>query len=72
MERSLQELVWQRAGNRCEYCQMPQSSDPIPFEIDHIIAEPELALDDAPAEIGYDRDVLGSSATRPDSGRRLS
>ena len=39
MERSLQDLVWQRAGHRCEYCQMPQSRDPIPFEIDHIIAE---------------------------------
>ena len=39
MERSLQELIWQRAGHRCEYCQMPQSRDPIPFEIDHIIAE---------------------------------
>ena len=39
MERSLQELVWQRAGQRCEYCQVPQSRDPIPFEIDHIIAE---------------------------------
>jgi hypothetical protein len=37
MERSLQELVWQRAGNRCEYCQVPQSRDRLPFEIDHII-----------------------------------
>jgi hypothetical protein len=39
MERSLQKLVRQRAGDRCEYCQMPQSSDPISFEIDHIISE---------------------------------
>jgi hypothetical protein len=39
MERSLQELVWQRAGRRCEYCQVPQDRDPIPFEVDHIIAE---------------------------------
>jgi hypothetical protein len=39
MERALQEAVWQRAHDRCEYCQMPQSRDPIPFEIDHIIAE---------------------------------
>ena len=38
MERSLQELVWRRAGNRCEYCQVPQSHDRIPFEIDHIVA----------------------------------
>lgn len=39
MERSLQELVWRRAGDRYEYCRMPQSRDPIPFEVDHIIAE---------------------------------
>jgi 5-methylcytosine-specific restriction endonuclease McrA len=39
MERSLQELVWQRAGHRCEYCQVPQERDRLPFEIDHIIAE---------------------------------
>jgi hypothetical protein len=39
MERSLQGLVRRRAGHRCEYCQMPQSRDPIPFEVDHIIAE---------------------------------
>lgn len=39
MDRLLQELVWRRASQRCEYCQMPQSSDPLPFEIDHIIAE---------------------------------
>src|SRR5215831_15378891 len=39
MERALQEQVWQRARDCCEYCQMPQARDPIPFEIDHIIAE---------------------------------
>ena len=39
MERSLQVLIWQRAGNRCEYCQVPQDRDRLPFEIDHIIAE---------------------------------
>jgi hypothetical protein len=39
MERLLQELIWQRAGNRCEYCLVPQSWDRLPFEIDHIIAE---------------------------------
>jgi hypothetical protein len=39
MERSLQDRIWQRAGHRCEYCQVPQSHDAIPFEIDHIIAE---------------------------------
>jgi hypothetical protein len=39
MERNLEQLVWQRAGSRCEYCQMLQADEPIPFEIDHIIAE---------------------------------
>ncbi len=39
MDRSLQGLVRQRAKDRCEYCQVPQSRDEVPFEIDHIIAE---------------------------------
>lgn len=39
MERSLQRLVWKRAKGRCEYCRVPQASDLLPFEIDHIIAE---------------------------------
>jgi HNH endonuclease len=39
MERSLQRLIWQRAGDRCEYCQVPQERDRLPFEIDHIVAE---------------------------------
>jgi hypothetical protein len=39
MDRALQDLVWHRAGHRCEYCQVPQDRDRLPFEIDHIIAE---------------------------------
>jgi hypothetical protein len=39
MIRSLQDLVWQRARHTCEYCRMPQALDPLPFQIDHIIAE---------------------------------
>jgi HNH endonuclease len=39
MERALEELLWQRAGHRCEYCQVAQEYDRLPFEIDHIIAE---------------------------------
>jgi HNH endonuclease len=38
MELWLEELVWQRAGSRCEYCQVPQAHDRLPYEIDHIIA----------------------------------
>jgi len=30
--------VRRRAGNRCEYCRMPQAFYPAPYEIDHVIA----------------------------------
>jgi len=39
MDRALEGLVWERAGHRCEYCQVAQEFDRLPFEIDHIIAE---------------------------------
>jgi hypothetical protein len=38
MQCALEQLVWRRAGRRCEYCQMAQADDRLPFEIDHIIA----------------------------------
>jgi hypothetical protein len=38
MERALEQLVWQRAAERCEYCQVSQSHDRLTFEIDHVIA----------------------------------
>jgi hypothetical protein len=39
MESALEELVWERAGHRCEYCQVSQECDRLPFQIDHIIAQ---------------------------------
>ena len=39
MNRELVRLVWDRAGDRCEYCLIPQFAFPLPFQIDHIIAE---------------------------------
>jgi hypothetical protein len=39
MDRALEQLVWDRAGNCCEYCQVAQEHDRLPFEIDHIIAK---------------------------------
>jgi len=38
MDRELEELVWRRAGGRCEYCQLAQESHELAFEIDHFIA----------------------------------
>jgi hypothetical protein len=39
MHAALTRLVWERAGECCEYCLMPQIYYPFPFEIDHVIAE---------------------------------
>ena len=39
MERALEKLVWRRAGRRCEYRQVAQEHDLLPFEIDHVIAK---------------------------------
>jgi|SRR6516162_391747 5-methylcytosine-specific restriction endonuclease McrA len=37
MDSVLEQLVWQRARGRCEYCQLSREHSRIPFEIDHII-----------------------------------
>jgi hypothetical protein len=42
MERSLEEMVWQRADGRCEYCQISWVDLDLAFEVDHIIAELHL------------------------------
>jgi len=44
MERALEQLVWRRAGGRCEYCQLSQGNLDLPFEIDHIIARKHHGL----------------------------
>lgn len=39
MDQALVALVRRRAAATCEYCRLPQSLSPIPFEIDHVIAQ---------------------------------
>src|SRR5437868_14567714 len=39
MEKSLVQEVWRRAGDACEYCQMPQAFYGTRHQIDHVIAE---------------------------------
>ena len=39
MDAVLRQLVWQRAAQRCEYCQVPADVALLPFQIDHVIAE---------------------------------
>jgi hypothetical protein len=38
--------VWQRAHNRCEYCQLPAAFYPAPFQIDHILARQHGGTDE--------------------------
>jgi hypothetical protein len=38
MDEALRQLVWDRAGDTCEYCRLPQRFDILPFQIDHVIA----------------------------------
>jgi len=48
MEESLRSLVRERAGDRCEYCGLPQAALPFArFHVDHIIAEQHGGTDDA-------------------------
>ena len=39
MNRELVNRIRELAGDRCEYCQMPRAYDPLPFQIDHVIAQ---------------------------------
>jgi HNH endonuclease len=39
VNRELARLIQERAGNRCEYCLLPQSASFLPFQVDHIVAE---------------------------------
>jgi len=39
VNRALVRTVWKRARERCEYCLIPKWALPLPFQIDHIIAE---------------------------------
>lgn len=34
-----QKSVRARAGDRCEYCGMPDEFAPLPFQVDHVIAQ---------------------------------
>lgn len=50
MDESLRQLVRRRAGERCEYCHLPQDGHEERFSIDHIIAR-KHGGDDSPANL---------------------
>lgn len=39
MDQALRQLVRRRAGDRCEYCHLPQAGHDERFSIDHIVAQ---------------------------------
>jgi hypothetical protein len=43
----IRELVRTRAGDRCEYCRLPQSGVPARFHVKHVIALQHRGTDDA-------------------------
>jgi hypothetical protein len=46
MDRATRDLVRRRAGNRCEYCLLPQEASPLlTFHIEHTIAKQHLDED---------------------------
>src|ERR1700730_17711279 len=42
MDISLAEFGRERAHSCCEYCRMPRIYDELPFEIDHVVAQPGI------------------------------
>jgi hypothetical protein len=48
MDAATRQLVWDRAGHRCEYCGLHQDNEPFfRFHIEHIIARQHGGTDDA-------------------------
>ncbi len=39
MKRGLLHQLRQLARDRCDYCRLPTAYDPLPFQVDHIIAQ---------------------------------
>lgn len=39
MDEPLRQFVFERAQRICEYCRLPDEFDPLPFCVDHIIAQ---------------------------------
>ena len=46
MDTDTARLVRVRAAGRCEYCQLPSSMHPAPFQIDHVIAKQHGGADE--------------------------
>ena len=50
MDQATRALIWQRAGDHCEYCLIPQEATPFfTFHIEHVIAKQHVGDTDDPA-----------------------
>lgn len=74
MEDTLQQLVWDRAGGRCEYCRFPSELAEAPFQIDRATSQKHGGIT-APENLAltcfYCNSYKGSdiAAIDPDTGR---
>ncbi len=50
MDAALREFVRRRAGDRCEYCRLPQHAVDGRFHVEHIVAQ-QHRQDDRPANL---------------------
>ena len=50
MDAAVRNLVRERAGNRCEYCRLPQECYDLTFHVEHVIAS-QHQLDDDPSNL---------------------
>jgi 5-methylcytosine-specific restriction endonuclease McrA len=46
MDEAVRNLVRERAGNRCEYCHLPQEAYDLTFHIEHVVASQHRHDDD--------------------------
>lgn len=50
MEDAVRNLVRKRAGNRCEYCRLPQECYDLTFHVEHVVAS-QHRENDAPSNL---------------------
>ena len=46
MDEAVRNLVRERAGNRCEYCHLPQEAYDLTFHVEHVVASQHRHDDD--------------------------
>ena len=52
MDAAVRHLVRERAGNRCEYCRLPQEAYDLTFHVEHIVASQHQQNDD-PSNLAF-------------------